>query len=66
METYMPEYAKQEGFAVNQIKDHVQVIRWRCIHAGRYNNHRNLPAEVTDSHDRQTAIEAGLFTLLYH
>jgi hypothetical protein len=47
MDKYMPEYAKQEGFAVNRLSEHKgTVIRWRCMHAGKYNNHRNLSAEV--------------------
>jgi len=47
MNKYMPEYAKQEGFAVNREKEHKgRIIRWRCIYAGKYKNHRNLSAEV--------------------
>jgi len=47
MDKYMPEYAKQEGFAVNRLSEHKgTVIRWRCMHAGKYSNHRNLSAEV--------------------
>jgi hypothetical protein len=47
MDKHMPEYAKQEGFAVNRLSEHKgTVIRWRCMHAGKYNNHRNLSAEI--------------------
>lgn len=47
MDKYMWEYAKQEGFAVNPEKEHKgSVIRWRCMYAGKYKNHRNLSAEV--------------------
>ena len=47
MDKYMPEYAKQEGFAVNRLSEHKgTVIRWRCMHGGKYSNHRNLSAEV--------------------
>ena len=47
MDKYMQEYPKQEGFAVNPEKEHKgRVIRWRCICAGKYKNHRNLSAEV--------------------
>ena len=55
METYMPQYAKQEGFAVNpQRLEKGRVIRWWCIHAGKYNNHRNLPADITRSSNDTT------------
>ncbi len=60
MDEFMPLYAKQEGFAVNVFKEHHgKVIRWRCIHAGKYNGHRRLPAEVTVKDCRKDAIEAG-------
>lgn len=58
MELYMHNYSKQEGCAVNPKKDR-ETIRWRCIHYGKYNNHRRLPAEVTDKNRRQEAIERG-------
>ncbi len=48
MEQYMHDYAKQEGFAVNALKERGGVIRWCCSHSGKYNDHRNLPADVTD------------------
>lgn len=52
MDKYMPEYAKQEGFAVNRSQEHKgTVIRWRCIYAGKYNGHRNLSAEVGKGQD---------------
>lgn len=59
MDSYMNNYAKQEGFAVNPVKERGDVIRWRCIHAGKYNNHRNLPAEVTSKDQRREAAEMG-------
>jgi hypothetical protein len=34
MEQYMHDYPKQEGFAVNALKERGGVIRWRCTHAG--------------------------------
>ena len=47
MDMYMTEYAKQEGFAVNAEKEHKgTVIRWRCMYAGKYKNHRNLSSEI--------------------
>jgi len=47
MDEYMLEYGRQEGFAVNPEKEHKgTVIRWRCIYAGKYKNHRNLSTEV--------------------
>jgi len=60
MELFMPSYAEQEGFAVNPHKEHRgTVARWRCVHAGKHNNFRGLPAEVTDKSRRQEAIETG-------
>jgi hypothetical protein len=61
MELFMPSYAEQEGFAVNPHKEHRgTVVRWRCVHAGKYNNFRGLPAEVTEKNRHQETIETGL------
>src|SRR5437773_11059894 len=48
----MQQYAKQEGFAVNPRRNG-KVVHWYCIHAGKYNNHRQLPMDITLSHNRQ-------------
>jgi len=64
MDLYMPNYAKQEGFAVNALKERGGVVRWRCIHGGKYNNHRRLSAEVTDKNRHQEAAEGGFLILL--
>ena len=58
MNEYMPNYAKQEGFALTRTKDGIRV-RWRCVHAGRYRNRNNLPAEVTEKERRQELQAAG-------
>ena len=61
MDEYMHSYAKQEGFAVNFYKEHGgTVIRYRCIHAGKYNNFRKLPAQVTNKRNRQSALALGI------
>ena len=58
----MPNYAKQEGFAVNIHKEGKgNIIRWRCIHSGRHNNPHNLLSEGTEKSQRQAAIRAGIF-----
>ena len=59
MDEYMPNYAKQEGCAVNPLREHGGVIRWRCIHGGKHNNHRSLPVEVTDKKHHENASEIG-------
>ena len=59
MEQYMHDYAKQEGFAVNALKERGGVIRWRCCHAGKYNKHRNLPMDVTNKTQRRELAESG-------
>ena len=56
MEEYIPQYSKQEGFAVNPHRDG-KAVRWYCIHAGKYNNHHNLPMDVT--HNHQDTTDAG-------
>jgi len=48
MEEYMQNYAKQEGFVVIPAKERGGVIRWRCIHGGKYNDWRKQPANITD------------------
>jgi len=58
MDEYMLNYAKQEGFALTRTKDGTR-IRWRCVHAGRYRNRNNLPAEVTENERRQELQDAG-------
>ena len=58
MEEYIPQYSKQEGFAVNPHRDG-KAVRWYCIHAGKYNNHPQLPMDITLSHNRQDATNAG-------
>ena len=64
MDEFMSLYAKQKDFAVNVFKKHHEkVIRWRCIHAGKYNGHRRLSAEVTVKDCRKDAIEAGSFII---
>jgi hypothetical protein len=62
MEKYMHDYAKQEGFAVNALKERGGVIRWRCAHSGKYNDHRNLPVDVTDKTRRRELAERGEFS----
>ena len=58
MDEYMPNYAKQEDFALTRTKDGTRV-HWRCVHAGRYRNHNNLPAEVTEKEHRKELQDAG-------
>lgn len=58
MNDYMPNYGKQEGVAFTRIQDGDRV-RWPCIHAGRYRNRNNLPAEVTERERRQELQNAG-------
>src|SRR5438045_8242050 len=44
-----------QSFAVNpQRLEKGRVICWWCIHAGKYNNHRNLPADITHSSNDTT------------
>ena len=53
-------YSKQEGVAVNLLKEHGGVIQWRCIHAGKYKNSHHLLTEVTtDNETKQQAISQG-------
>ena len=60
MDSYMPSYAKQEGYVINAFKEHGgTVIRWRGIHAGRYNNFQRLPVEVTNKNQCQEAVGTG-------
>ena len=64
MDEFMSLYAKQKDFAVNVFKKHHEkVIRWRCIHAGKYNDHRSLSAEVIVKDCCKNAIEAGSFII---
>ena len=66
MYEYMPNYAKQEGCALNTYKEwHGHVIRWRCIHYGKHNNHRNLPTEVTEKSQRQTDTAEGIIQSMH-
>jgi len=58
MYEYIPNYTKQEGFAANASKDR-NIIRFRCIHAGKYNDHRRLPPDVTNKNQRKQTAEAG-------
>ena len=49
MEEYIPKYAKQEGFAVDRIKEKKGIVeRWKCHHAGKYNNWRKQLELITD------------------
>lgn len=56
LDKFVQDYAKQEGTALIAMKERGNVIRYRCIHGGKYNNHRNLPAEVTDKDNLQQGI----------
>ena len=56
----MQNYAKQEGFVVIPAKERGGVIRWRCIHGGKYNDWRKQPANITDKSLRQEKVEAGM------
>ena len=58
MNEYMLNYAKQEGVAFTRAKDGNRV-RYRCVHAGRYRNRNNLPAEVTEKERRKELQDAG-------
>lgn len=51
MEEYVKGYARQEGFYCLKKKDG-KVIRWRCVHSGKYNDWRKLPREVTEESQR--------------
>ena len=66
MNSYMPAYSKQEGFAVNLLKERGGVRRFRCVHGGKHNNYRGLPAEVTAKNRRQQAVQAGTFLDIYY
>jgi hypothetical protein len=66
MNSYMPAYGKQEGFAVNLLKERGGVRRWRCIHGGKHNDYRGLPAEVTAKNRRQEVAQAGTFRGVYY
>lgn len=60
IEEYVPKYAKQEGFAANRIKEKKGTIeRWKCHHAGKYNNWRKQPELITDKKIFQEKINAG-------
>jgi len=49
MEEYIPKYAKQEGYAVDRMKEKKGTVhRWKCHHAGRYNNWCKQSELVTD------------------
>jgi hypothetical protein len=65
MEQYMHDYPKQEGFAVNALKERGGVIRWRCAHAGKYNDHRKLPVDVMDKNQRRELAENGIPLFIY-
>ena len=58
MKEYIRNWAKQERFAVTKNTNN-KVIYWRCIHAEKYRNRRDLPAEVTNKSKRQEALNAG-------
>lgn len=60
MNEYIPKYAKQEGFAVNPHKERGRVIRYRCIHGGKYKNSHHLPMEVTEKNRREEFIASGI------
>ena len=66
MNEYMPKYAKQEGCAVNPHKERGKVVRWRCIHGGKYQNNHHLSMEVTEKNRREEFIASGTesFTVL--
>jgi len=59
MNEYIPKYAKQEGFAVNPHKERGKIIRWRCIHGGKYQNNHHLPMEVTEKNRHEEFIASG-------
>jgi hypothetical protein len=60
MEEYMPKYAKQEGYAVDRIKEKKGTVhRWKCHHAGKYNPWRKQPELVTDKKVLQENVDAG-------
>ena len=59
MDEYMPNYAKQEGCAMNPLRERGGVIRWRCVHGGKYNDYRHLPVEVTDKRHLGDALKTG-------
>ena len=57
IEAYMPQYAKQEGFAVNPRRNG-KVVHWYCIRAEKYNNHRKLLMDITNCQDATSTGEA--------
>ena len=59
MDVYMPDYAKQEGCALNPLRERGGVIHWRCVHGGKYNDHRRLPVEVTDKKSLKDVLKTG-------
>ena len=60
MEEYMPKYAMQEGFAVDRIKEKKGTVhRWKCHHAGKYDNWRKQPDQITDKKVVQEMVNAG-------
>jgi len=59
MNSFMRDWAKQEGFAVNKNTNNM-VVYWRCVHYGKYRNRYNLPSEVTEKSNRQDLLEKGI------
>jgi hypothetical protein len=64
MDKYLPEYARQEGAAFTR-KRYARApnatVRWRCHHAGKYNDHRGLPRQVTRKSARKERVDSGTF-----
>ena len=62
MQEYMMNYARQEGSAYSRTNyNHGMIIRWRCKHNGKYNNHHDLPVQVTDKRAQKELLESGKF-----
>ena len=56
LDRFIDGYAAQEGTALISHKERGNVIRYRCIHGGKYNNHRNLPVEVIGDKAKQEQV----------
>ena len=60
MQEYMTNYARQEGSAYTRTNyNHGTIIRWRCKHHGKYNNHHNLPKQVTNKREHKDLIDCS-------
>jgi len=62
METFMRQWAKQEGFAIAK-NTNGKTVYWRCIHYGKYRNRYNLPNEVTEKSKHHELQDRGMLSV---